>query len=116
MAYDEVLAARIRSLLVERGDVTERKMFGGIAYMVADHMAVGVIRDDLMVRVGSDAEAAALAEPHARPMNFTGQPGARHGVRRAGRRRLRRRPGAVGRAGCRLRGIAAAEVNRTSPR
>jgi TfoX/Sxy family transcriptional regulator of competence genes len=70
MAYDEVLAARIRSLLVERGDVTERKMFGGIAYMVADHMAVGVIRDDLMVRVGSDAEAAALAEPHARPMDM----------------------------------------------
>ena len=74
MAYDEVLAARIRSLLAKRGDVTERKMFGGIAYMVADHMAVGVIRDDLMVRVGSDAEAAALAEPHARPMDFTGRP------------------------------------------
>ena len=74
MAYDEVLAARIRSLLAKRSDVTERKMFGGIAFMVADHMAVGVVRDDLMVRVGSDAEAAALAEPHARPMDFTGRP------------------------------------------
>jgi TfoX/Sxy family transcriptional regulator of competence genes len=74
MAYDEVLAARIHSLLAKRSDVTERKMFGGIAFMVADHMAVGVVRDDLMVRVGSDAEDAALAEPHARPMDFTGRP------------------------------------------
>lgn len=74
MAYDELLAQRIRSLLAKHRDVTERQMFGGIAFMVGDHMAVGVIRDDLMVRVGSDAEDAALAEPHARPMDFTGRP------------------------------------------
>ena len=74
MAYDEVLAERIRSVLGGRPDVSERKMFGGIAFMVADRMAVGVIDDDLMVRVGPDAHDEALAQPHTRPMDFTGRP------------------------------------------
>jgi TfoX/Sxy family transcriptional regulator of competence genes len=74
MAYDEALAERIRTLLAGRGDVTERKMFGGIAFMVSDRMAVGVMRDDLMVRVGADAQDDALARPHARPMDFSGRP------------------------------------------
>ena len=60
MAYDEQLAERIRGALRGRDDVTERKMFGGIAFMVGGNMAVGVIRDDLMVRVGSDAHDEAL--------------------------------------------------------
>ena len=74
MAYDEGLAQRIRPLLAGRGEVTERKMFGGIAFMVGDRMAVGIVGDDLMVRVGPEAHDAALARPHTRPMDFTGRP------------------------------------------
>jgi TfoX/Sxy family transcriptional regulator of competence genes len=74
MAYDTVLAERIRTDLASRPDVVERKMFGGIAFMVSGNMAVGVIGEDLMVRVGPDAHEAALAEPHARPMDFSGRP------------------------------------------
>lgn len=74
MAYDEGLAERVRAVLAERSDITERKMFGGIAWMVGGNMAVGVIGDDLMVRVGPDLYAGALREPHARPMDFTGRP------------------------------------------
>ena len=74
MAYDEQLAERIRGALRGRDGVTERKMFGGIAFMVGGNMAVGVIRDDLMVRIGQDAHDAALAEPHVRIMDFAGKP------------------------------------------
>lgn len=74
MAYDETLADRLRDVLAPRSDLTERKMFGGIAFMVAGNMAVGVIGDDLMVRLDpADAERA-LAEPNTRPMDFTGKP------------------------------------------
>ena len=48
-------------------------MFGGIAYMLAGNMCCGVIDEDLLVRLGDDAETA-LAEPHTRPMDFTGKP------------------------------------------
>jgi TfoX/Sxy family transcriptional regulator of competence genes len=74
MAYDEALATRIRTALQGRDDVTERKMFGGIAWMIRDHMAVGIIRDDLMVRVGREAHDEALGRPHTRPMDFGGRP------------------------------------------
>ncbi len=74
MAYDEALASRIRSLLARRDDVREQKMFGGLAFLVGDRMAIGIIGDDLMVRVGPDAYDEALAQPHARPMDFTGRP------------------------------------------
>ena len=74
MAFDEALADRIRDLLGPRADVTERRMFGGIAFMIAGNMAVGIVGEDLMVRLDpADAERA-LAEPHARPMDFTGKP------------------------------------------
>jgi hypothetical protein len=74
MAFDEALADRVRDLLGARGEVSERRMFGGIAFMVAGNIAVGVIKDDLMVRLDpADAERA-LAEPHTRPMDFTGTP------------------------------------------
>lgn len=74
MAYDEALADRLRDVLAPRSDLTERKMFGGIAFMVAGNMAVGVIGDDLIVRLDpADAEQA-LSEPHVRPMDFTGKP------------------------------------------
>ena len=75
MAYDEALAERIRDVLAGQGDrVREQKMFGGIAFMVDGHMTVGVVNDDLMARVGADGEDDALAQPHARTMDFTGRP------------------------------------------
>jgi TfoX/Sxy family transcriptional regulator of competence genes len=74
MAYDERLADRIRATLAARSDVSERRMFGGIAFMVGGNMACGVIGDELMVRVGPDAHDAALEEPHVRVMDFTHRP------------------------------------------
>jgi TfoX/Sxy family transcriptional regulator of competence genes len=74
MAFDETLADRVRDLLAPRADLSERKMFGGIAFMIGGNMAIGVVGDDLMVRLDpADAERA-LAEPHVRPMDFTGKP------------------------------------------
>ncbi|HSK96785.1 MAG TPA: TfoX/Sxy family protein, partial [Euzebyales bacterium] len=74
MAYDEALAERVRELLAERTDVSERRMFGGLAFMVGGHMACGITGDDLMVRVGRDAYDEALDLPHTREMDFTGRP------------------------------------------
>ena len=74
MAYDEELAERVRDALALREGVTERKMFGGIAFMLAGNMACGVLGDDLIVRVGSEEHERALAEPHVRPFDFTGRP------------------------------------------
>ena len=74
MAYDEELAERIRGVLASRADVTERKMFGGLSFMVGGNMSCGVAEADLMVRVGPDAYEDALAQPHARLRDFTGRP------------------------------------------
>jgi len=71
MAYDEALAERIRVILGPREDVREQKMFGGIAFMVRGHMAVGVIKDELMVRIPAEEHDSALSEPGARVMDFT---------------------------------------------
>ena len=74
MAYDEELAERIRRALAGRQGVSEKKMFGGIAFMLRGNMCCGIVRDDLMVRVGPERYEEALARPHARPMDFTGRP------------------------------------------
>jgi hypothetical protein len=74
MAYDEGLAQRIRELLEDDPRVSERKMFGGVAFFVNGNMAAGIIRDELMVRVGPESYEDALALPHARPMDFTARP------------------------------------------
>ncbi len=74
MPFDEALADRIRDVLASRTEVIERKMFGGIAFMLAGNMAVGVIGEDLMVRLDPTDAEKALAEPHTRPMDFTGKP------------------------------------------
>jgi TfoX/Sxy family transcriptional regulator of competence genes len=74
MSYDEKLAERTRAVLDSRDDVIEKKMFGGLAFMVRGHMCVGIVDRELMVRIGPDAYESALAEPHARPMDFTGKP------------------------------------------
>ena len=74
MAYSEELAGRIRTAIGERPDISERKMFGGIAFMAGPNMFIGVIDRELMCRVGVEAHAEALARPGARPMDFTGRP------------------------------------------
>ena len=74
MAYDEALAARIRQALAPRPDIDERKMFGGLAFMLRGNMCCGVAGETLMLRLGNDGAAAALREPHTRPMDFTGKP------------------------------------------
>jgi TfoX/Sxy family transcriptional regulator of competence genes len=74
MAYDETLADRIRRTIGPRPDVTEKKMFGGLAFLLGGKMFCGIVKDELMVRVGPERYAAALAEPHVRPMDFTGRP------------------------------------------
>ncbi len=75
MAYDEVLAERIRELLGPREAVSERKMFGGIAFMVGGNMACGVSSSgELIVRLDPEEYEQALAEPHARVFDLTGRP------------------------------------------
>lgn len=73
MAYDLGLAQRVREALAAHDEVTEKKMFGGVAFMVRGHMCCGITREDLMVRLGPDAYQQALGEVGARPMDFTGK-------------------------------------------
>lgn len=74
MAFDEGLAERIRDVLVRTPHITERRMFGGVAFLADGHMFVGVIGDMLMARVGPANYAAALKRRHVREMDFTGKP------------------------------------------
>ncbi|MFJ9576947.1 TfoX/Sxy family protein [Streptomyces sp. NPDC101191] len=74
MAFDEGLAERIRARLAGDPAITEKRMFGGIAFLCAGNMAVGVTGDDLMVRVGPDATDDALSRPGARLFDMTGRP------------------------------------------
>lgn len=74
MAFDEQLGDRIREILGPRADVTERRMFGGLAFLLDGKMFVGIVKDELMVRVGAEAHEAAIARRHARTMDFTGRP------------------------------------------
>jgi TfoX/Sxy family transcriptional regulator of competence genes len=74
MAFDEKLAAKLREIFNKTGQSTEKRMFGGIAFMLNGNMCCGVINDLLMARVGRDRYEASLALPHVRPMDFTGKP------------------------------------------
>lgn len=74
MSYDEALAARVRKNLPPNDRIVEKKMFGGLAFLLDGKMFVGVTERDLMARVGPDAYEAALERPHVRPMDFTGRP------------------------------------------
>jgi len=73
MAYDEGLAARVSEALRDVRGLVEKRMFGGIGYLVAGNMACGVRSDGLIVRVGPDAYQSALTEPHTRPFDLTGR-------------------------------------------
>jgi TfoX/Sxy family transcriptional regulator of competence genes len=74
MAFDDVLADRVRDVLATTVGVTERKMFGGLAFSIAGNMACGIVGPDLMLRLGEGGADEALDEPHVRPMDFTGRP------------------------------------------
>lgn len=74
MAYDEVAARRLRLALSGQGGLIERKMFGGIAFLVRGNMCVGVQGETLMVRVGKEKHNEAVMQPFARPMDITGTP------------------------------------------
>jgi hypothetical protein len=74
MPYDERLATRIRDVFRGRRDVSERKMFGGVAFMYRNRMCCGVVGSDLVVRIAADEFAAAMRRRHVRPMDFTGKP------------------------------------------
>ncbi len=73
MAYDEKLAARIRAALSGQRRLTERKMMGGLCFMIGGTMCCGATGDALMVRVGKDGYEEALAQPHVRPLEFGGR-------------------------------------------
>lgn len=73
MAYDEGLAQRIREALAERRDLTEKKMFGGLCFLLGGNMCCGIVGDELMLRVGPDAYEEVLDQKHAREMDFTGR-------------------------------------------
>lgn len=74
MAYDEALAQRIREALRDNAGITEKKMFGGIAFLLHGHMFVGISDFSLMARIGPTEYDRALAMKHVRKMEFTGKP------------------------------------------
>jgi TfoX/Sxy family transcriptional regulator of competence genes len=74
MPYDEKTAERIRHLLAERDDLVEKKLMGGIAFMVKGGMCCSVSgRGGLLVRVGPDVHERMIAKPHVRPMEMAGR-------------------------------------------
>jgi TfoX/Sxy family transcriptional regulator of competence genes len=77
VAYDVHLADRIRSILQSAGEFSEKKMFGGLAFMVNGHMCCGVLKTDLVLRLTAEEAAASFRQPHTRPntrpMGFTGK-------------------------------------------
>ena len=74
MAYDEELAARVREEVASQPGVVEKRMFGGLAFLVDGNLACSVTRGGLMVRVGPDGAAAASTEPGVRPLDMGGRP------------------------------------------
>ena len=74
MAYNENLAERIRTALAKKRNVEEKKMMGGLTFMVNGKMCVGILKDDLMARIDPDVYEIALHKKGCREMNFTGKP------------------------------------------
>ena len=74
MAYDESLANRVRKMLEKTGGVSEKKMFGGLCFLVNGNMALGLVNEDLMIRVKPESYEKMLAQPNVRKMDFTGKP------------------------------------------
>ena len=74
MAYDKGLAQRIREILEEEPGFDEKKMFGGLCFLLFGNMVCGIIKEDLIVRVGVDKYAEMLKMPHTRKFDITGRP------------------------------------------
>ena len=74
MAYSEALAGRIRRRLARRKNVDERKMFGGIGFLLNGNLLVGVWKESLVVRLGEEKGQEALKEPHVKDFDITGKP------------------------------------------
>jgi TfoX/Sxy family transcriptional regulator of competence genes len=74
MGYNEALAESVRKILRRRRGITERKMFGGVAFLLHGNMCCGVTDDKVVLRLGSELAAEALKQPHVEPMDFTGKP------------------------------------------
>lgn len=74
MSYDETLAGRARRLLVGTRGMDEKLMFGGVAFLLHGKMCCGIIKTNLVVRVGPEGYGEVLKERHVRPMDFTGMP------------------------------------------
>jgi TfoX/Sxy family transcriptional regulator of competence genes len=72
--YSKSLSARIRQALGRRTDIEERRMFGGIGFLLHGNMCVGVWQNSLIVRLGPEIGPAALSEPHVLPFDVTGRP------------------------------------------
>lgn len=73
MAYSESLARRIRQTFDRRRNITERKMFGGVCFLLHGNICVGVWKDSLIVRIGQESYENALSEPHVRVFDITGR-------------------------------------------
>ena len=73
MAYDEGLAERLREQFQDKTNVEEKKMFGGLCFMLSKHMCCGIVKDTLMARVGPDNYEKCLSKEHVREMDFTGK-------------------------------------------
>src|SRR5215217_7700237 len=73
MAFDETLAARVRVVMADRDEVSERRTFGGLTFLRGGNMCCGVHGDELILRLGRDRATEALAAPHVRPMDLTGR-------------------------------------------
>ncbi|CAA0085221.1 Uncharacterised protein [BD1-7 clade bacterium] len=74
MAYDEGLAERLSMHFSGRPDVDIKRMFGGLCFMVSEHMCCGILGEMLMARVGPDHYDDCLNDPHVDEMDFTGKP------------------------------------------
>jgi len=74
MPFDEKLANRVRRILGTFDAVSEKKMFGGLCFLVNGNMAFGLVNDDLMIRVGPESYEKMLEQPNVRKMDFTGKP------------------------------------------
>ena len=73
MAFDPVIAQRVRDLLSNQPGITEKKLFGGIGFLLRGNMACGVIGNELVVRVGTENYNQALKMRHTRPFDFGGR-------------------------------------------
>jgi TfoX/Sxy family transcriptional regulator of competence genes len=74
MAYSKSLAARIRQAVGRRAGIDEKKMFGGVGFLLGGNMLVGVWQNSLIARLGPEQGRSALSEPHVRPFDITGRP------------------------------------------